>query len=88
MINIYNKDCLEAMKEMSDNQFDLAIVDPPYGINVKTKESQINHKYSLIVVAVAHSAFVSFDYQSMRNSESLIYDLKGILPRNISDERL
>jgi site-specific DNA-methyltransferase (adenine-specific) len=34
MINIYNKDCLEAMKEMSDNQFDLAIVDPPYGIDM------------------------------------------------------
>ena len=30
---IYNKDCMEAMKQMSDNQFDLAIVDPPYGIN-------------------------------------------------------
>ena len=29
---IYNQDCLEAMKDMSDNQFDLAIVDPPYGI--------------------------------------------------------
>ena len=24
---------MEAMKQMSDNQFDLAIVDPPYGIN-------------------------------------------------------
>jgi site-specific DNA-methyltransferase (adenine-specific) len=24
---------MEAMKEMEDNQFDLAIVDPPYGIN-------------------------------------------------------
>ena len=34
MINIYNKDCLEAMKEMSDNEFDLAIVDPPYGIGM------------------------------------------------------
>ena len=33
MINIYNQDCLQAMREMSDNQFDLAIVDPPYGIN-------------------------------------------------------
>ena len=33
MINIYNQDCLEAMREISDNQFDLAIVDPPYGIN-------------------------------------------------------
>ena len=36
MINIYNKDCLEAMKEMQDNQFDLAIVDPPYGLGKKT----------------------------------------------------
>jgi len=31
---IYNQDCMEAMKDMSDNQFDLAIVDPPYGIDV------------------------------------------------------
>ena len=30
---IYNQDCMEAMKEMSDNQFELAIVDPPYGID-------------------------------------------------------
>lgn len=30
---IHNQDCLEAMKLMQDNQFDLAIVDPPYGID-------------------------------------------------------
>jgi len=29
---IHNQDCLEAMKLMQDNQFNLAIVDPPYGI--------------------------------------------------------
>ena len=29
---IYNEDCLIAMKDMSDNQFDLAIVDPPYEV--------------------------------------------------------
>ena len=29
---IHNQDCLEAMKLMKDNQFDLAIVDPPYGL--------------------------------------------------------
>ena len=34
MINIYNQDCLEAMKSMQDNEFDLAIVDPPYGIGI------------------------------------------------------
>ena len=28
----YNEDCLEAMKQIPDKYFDLAIVDPPYGI--------------------------------------------------------
>ena len=31
-INLYNEDCLSAMMKMKDNQFDLGIVDPPYGI--------------------------------------------------------
>lgn len=31
-MKLFNQDCMEAMKEMEDNQFDLAIVDPPYGI--------------------------------------------------------
>lgn len=33
-IRIYNEDCLEAIKKMPDNSFDLAIVDPPYGIDL------------------------------------------------------
>lgn len=42
---IYNKDCMEAMKDMSDNQFDLAIVDPPYGIgDFRNSKSQKHHK--------------------------------------------
>ena len=33
MTNVaYNQDCLEAMRQMPDKAFDLAIVDPPYGI--------------------------------------------------------
>jgi len=34
MINLYHRDCMEAMAEMADGAYDLAIVDPPYGINV------------------------------------------------------
>lgn len=29
---VYNRDCLEAMREMPDKAFDLAIVDPPYAV--------------------------------------------------------
>jgi len=31
-INLYNADCMEVMKTFKDKQFDLAIVDVPYGI--------------------------------------------------------
>ena len=31
-INLHLGDCMEAMRAMEDNAFDLAIVDPPYGI--------------------------------------------------------
>ena len=44
MINIYNQDCMEAMKEMSDNQFDLAIVDPPYGLKRYKRKDGGNSK--------------------------------------------
>lgn len=30
----YNRDCMQGMKEFPDKYFDLAIVDPPYGINI------------------------------------------------------
>ena len=32
-IELHNLDCLPFMKQCEDNQFDLAIVDPPYGID-------------------------------------------------------
>ena len=32
----YNMDCLDAMRQMRENEFDLAIVDPPYGIGIMT----------------------------------------------------
>ena len=30
----YNMDCMQGMKEYPDKFFDLAIVDPPYGISI------------------------------------------------------
>ena len=33
---LYNMDCMQGMKEFPDGFFDLAIVDPPYGIATRT----------------------------------------------------
>lgn len=32
----FNRDCLAAMRDMPGNAFDLAVVDPPYGIGVQS----------------------------------------------------
>jgi site-specific DNA-methyltransferase (adenine-specific) len=48
---VYNEDCVEGLKRFSDNHFDLAIVDPPYGIGFSSKKQSnfgkggINHEY-------------------------------------------
>jgi site-specific DNA-methyltransferase (adenine-specific) len=33
-LKLYNADCMEVMKQYENNYFDLAVVDPPYGIGV------------------------------------------------------
>jgi site-specific DNA-methyltransferase (adenine-specific) len=41
---VYNMDCMEAMKAFPENYFDLAVVDPPYGIGVDgQRESTSKH---------------------------------------------
>jgi len=42
-IQAFNIDCMEFMKDKPDNYYDLAIVDPPYGIGDKFK-SGVNSK--------------------------------------------
>lgn len=39
---VYNMDCMEYMKSIPDNFFDLAIVDPPYGINASNMNMGTN----------------------------------------------
>jgi site-specific DNA-methyltransferase (adenine-specific) len=41
---VYNMDCLQGMKEYPDNYFDLAIVDPPYGIDFGNYQRTLKDK--------------------------------------------
>ena len=47
MVEILNIDCMEYMKGLADNAFDIAIVDPPYGLTDKiTLGGGIRKKYN------------------------------------------
>ena len=43
-ITLYNCDCMEFMKDIPDNYFGLAIVDPPYGIGMSSNPIRQSHK--------------------------------------------
>ena len=55
----FNMDCLEAMRQMPDNAFDLAVVDPPYGIGVMS----MNYTKSGAVRTHGYAAAKRRDYR-------------------------
>lgn len=55
----FNMDCLEAMRNMQDKEFDLAVVDPPYGIGVMS----MNYTQSGAVRTHGYAAAKRRDYR-------------------------
>lgn len=54
----YNMDCMEGMKQFPDKYFDLAIVDPPYGIG---ENGSKNHTRGKLATATNYKAFAGED---------------------------
>lgn len=54
----YNMDCMKGMKQFPDQYFDLAIVDPPYGIGESGKK---NHTRGKLAKATNYKSFAGDD---------------------------
>lgn len=58
---VYNIDCVEGMKRFPNKHFDLAIVDPPYGIG---EDGSKNNSRSLLAKSKDYKAFHGNDLKS------------------------
>lgn len=61
MIELLNCDCMEYMKGLEDNAFELAIVDPPYGIGESGKTNSTRGK---MAVAKDYKSFAGDDLKA------------------------
>lgn len=61
-------------------------VKSEYGIEITS--NMPNKKYDAIILAVAHDQFKDINFSELKKDLGIIYDVKGILPRNIIDGRL
>lgn len=85
-------DIYEALKEYTNN---ITIYDPWANAAHVEEEYHVpivntlpKDSYDVIILAVAHKEFLTIDLKSMLRDNGLIYDVKGILPRDIIDGRL
>ena len=87
VIDIYN-----ALKEYGVN---IEIYDPWANPEISDKEYHVSvsnilpsKKFNAVILAVAHDKFQSINISKLLEEESVIYDVKGMLPSDLSDGRL
>jgi UDP-N-acetyl-D-galactosamine dehydrogenase len=72
--------------EVYDPHADHNEVNEEYNINLIDK---IGVEYDAIVLAVSHKEFLNIEYKKIiKSSNSIIFDTKSFLDRNIVDARL
>ena len=72
--------------DVYDYQADSIEVKDKYSINLIDK---IQGKYDGILLAVSHNKFSMINIESLKkDSNTVVYDLKGFLPRNLVNSRL
>ena len=85
-------DIYESLKEYTGN---ITVYDPWANASHVEEEYHVpvsstlpNDRYDVVILAVAHKEFLALDLKSMLRDNGMIYDVKGILPRDIVDGRL
>lgn len=93
--DIRNTKIVDIFHTLSEYTSNITVYDPwadsdkvkqEYGITILNNPPA--EKYDVIILAVAHKEFLTLDVESLRNDNSIVYDVKGILDRNIIDDRL
>ena len=80
---IHNQDCLEAMKLMQDNQFDLAIVDPPYGIDADINQNKLGGKKGFTKNAGTYKSYHTSNWDKEIPSDEYFVELQRVSKKYI-----
>ena len=93
--DIRNTKVVDIYSNLNVYTSDITVFDPWADAEHVMKEYNVpivnklpDEKYDVVILAVAHKEFLSLDIKSLLNENGLVYDVKGILPRDIVDARL
>ena len=93
--DIRNTKVVDIYHTLEEYTNDLTVYDPwanadhvkhEYGIEITNEQPQ--GLFDAVILAVAHQEFLQMDVRSMVKDQGVIYDVKGVLSRDIVDGRL
>ncbi|MCQ2265076.1 MAG: nucleotide sugar dehydrogenase [Bacteroidales bacterium] len=93
--DVRNTKVVDVYHTLSEYTHNIAIFDPwansdkvkaEYGVEVLNEAPK--DKFDAVILAVAHRQFLNMNVQDCVREGGVVYDVKGVLPRNIIDERL
>lgn len=72
-----------------DHHADVETVKQEFGISLNNNFDELyKEKYDAIILAVAHDHYISINFNDLLKSESILFDVKGVLPKHLIDGRL
>lgn len=87
VVDIYNElKQFEINVDVYDPWADAAEVKHEYNIDLLPKLN--GKKYDSVIVAVAHNEFLSIDFKQLQANNTVIFDTKAFIDRNLVDGRL
>jgi UDP-N-acetyl-D-galactosamine dehydrogenase len=86
VINSFKRQGVEV--DVYDPFANAAEVAHEYSLALVTDEASLKEQYHAIVLAVAHKEFMNQDWRSKLGVNGILYDVKGVLPKEQIDGRL
>lgn len=94
--DIRNTKIVDIYSTLSEYTSNITVYDPwaeaaevrrEYGIEI-VNELDAPERYDAVILGVAHKEFLSLDIKSLLNEKAVVYDVKGVLDRDVVDGRL
>jgi UDP-N-acetyl-D-galactosamine dehydrogenase len=95
--DIRNSRVIDIIQELKTFDLQVDVFDPwaladevrhEYEVDLITEVENLSNDYKAIVLAVSHQEFSAFELEKYLTPVHVIYDVKGILPKELSDGRL
>ena len=95
--DIRNTKAIDVVRSLAEYNLQVDVCDPwanpeevqsLFGFSLQEDCSQLDTRYDVIVLTVAHQEFLTLDLTKLKNESAVVFDVKSFLPFTEIDARL